>query len=218
MANKAYQRQVVILIGAPAAGKGTVAHLLEAMGYTTISTGTMLRQEVAEGTELGKTIDTAMRGGGLVPDDIIIEMVRHRISEMPESSLTFDGFPRAAGEAKALDDALREYGFDMDKIHVFRLNVSNELLHQRFHKRRDDHMKAGMALRKDDDPAVFERRLAAYGLYSVEVASYYGNRVHNVDASHAPHETLRQIELVIGRHSIQETRRPKGCGFDVTAT
>lgn len=98
---------IVILLGAPGVGKGTqAAAAAESQGYTHMSTGELLRQEVTAGSELGKSADVFMSRGDLVPDEIMVKMVAERISDFPgDQVLLLDGFPRTISQATALEEA-----------------------------------------------------------------------------------------------------------------
>ncbi|HHR86257.1 MAG TPA: adenylate kinase [Candidatus Acetothermia bacterium] len=92
----------IVLLGPPGAGKGTQAKLLAAKnGLAHLSTGDILRDEVARGTELGKLAQGYMNRGDLVPDDLIIDMIKERLDE--NAGFILDGFPRTVGQAEALE-------------------------------------------------------------------------------------------------------------------
>jgi adenylate kinase len=106
----------LILLGAPGTGKGTQAKVLaEKRGWLHLSTGEMLRDNVADETELGKAAKTYMDKGVLVPDDLVIKMLVERIREKDASAgFVLDGFPRTVAQAEALDDALEGAGKSVD--------------------------------------------------------------------------------------------------------
>jgi adenylate kinase len=106
----------LILLGAPGTGKGTQAKVLaEKRGWLHLSTGEMLRENVANETALGKAAKTYMDQGVLVPDDLVIEMLVERIGEKDASpGFVLDGFPRTLAQAEALDDALAGAGKSVD--------------------------------------------------------------------------------------------------------
>jgi adenylate kinase len=107
---------ILILLGSPGTGKGTQAKLLsEQRGWLHLSTGDMLREDVAKGTESGKEAKQYMDAGHLVPDDLMIKMLLTRIEQLDvEAGLILDGFPRTLPQAKALDEALERAGKAVD--------------------------------------------------------------------------------------------------------
>lgn len=206
---------VLILIGAPAAGKGTIAKPFRDNGFNVISTGDMLREEIAKGTELGQQADAIMKEGSrLVGDDIVIGMVNNRMRDVSANGYVLDGFPRTVEQARALDALLSERGIIADNIHVLRLEVNDDILRAHVKKRFDEFVAAGQEPRRDDKPEVFEERLPAYKVYSVKLCNYYGDRVHVVDGNHNPQETLRQIQLVTGISFPPKGRNPQGPDLD----
>lgn len=122
----------IILLGAPGAGKGTQAQfLMEKYGIPQISTGDMLRAAVKAGTPLGKQVEGVMKSGGLVTDDIIIQLVKERITEPDcQKGFLFDGFPRTIPQAEALVEA----GVEIDN--VVEIAVDDELIVKRLSGRR----------------------------------------------------------------------------------
>ena len=105
----------IILIGPPGAGKGTQArHLVETRGMIQLSTGDMLREAKASGTEMGKRVAEVMARGDLVTDEIVIGLIRERIEGKPGGGFIFDGFPRTLAQADALGELLAAMGQRLD--------------------------------------------------------------------------------------------------------
>ena len=126
----------LILLGAPGAGKGTVAKLLTAMdGSVQISTGDILRAAVAAGTELGKKAEAAMKAGELVSDDLIMGIMRERLKEDDcKSGYLLDGFPRTIPQAEALKELLADMGEELDA--VVNIDVPRDVILDRLTTRR----------------------------------------------------------------------------------
>src|SRR5258708_39952444 len=121
----------LVLFGGPGSGKGTQgAFPSERYGIPQVSTGEILREQVRQGTELGKIADTYMSKGELMPDDIIITITRQRLS-LPDAANGYilDGFPRTVGQAEALDRMLAEMNQPLDR--VIYLRVKPETLQRR---------------------------------------------------------------------------------------
>ena len=143
----------VILLGAPGAGKGTQAQFIcERFGIPQISTGDMLRAAVKAGTELGKQVKEVMDNGGLVSDDLIIGLIKERITQDDcAKGFLFDGFPRTIPQAEALVEA----GIDIDR--VLEIAVADEEIVARLSGRRG-HPGSG---NRDQDGAVVSHPLIA---------------------------------------------------------
>ena len=122
----------LILLGAPGAGKGTqAAFICKQYGIPQISTGDMLRAAVKAGTPLGKQAEAVMKSGGLVSDDLIINLVKERIAQSDcANGFLFDGFPRTIPQA----DAMKEAGVDLD--YVLEIDVPFEAIIERMSGRR----------------------------------------------------------------------------------
>ncbi|UCH35420.1 MAG: adenylate kinase [Armatimonadota bacterium] len=184
----------VIMFGPPGAGKGTIAGALnEKWGIPHIATGDMLREHVRQGTDLGRKAREHMDAGELVPDDLILEMVRRRLGE-PDAQRGFilDGFPRTLPQAEALDDML-DGGVDV----VLDLQVPEEELIRRLSGRRVcadcgaiyqvdtmppqrpgicDRCGADLMQRSDDAPQAVRRRLEVYRAQTAPVLAHYRER------------------------------------------
>jgi adenylate kinase len=126
----------LILLGAPGAGKGTVAKLLTALdGSVQISTGDILRGAVAAGTELGKKAEAAMKAGDLVSDDLIMGIMEQRLQEPDcEKGFLLDGFPRTIPQAEALKELLNKLGVELDM--AVEIDVPRDVILDRLTTRR----------------------------------------------------------------------------------
>ena len=107
----------IILLGPPGAGKGTQArHLVDTRGMVQLSTGDMLRVAKSSGSEMGLKVAEVMARGDLVTDDIVIGLIREKLSQANAGGFIFDGFPRTLGQAVALDALLKECGQSLDSV------------------------------------------------------------------------------------------------------
>jgi adenylate kinase len=149
----------LILFGPPAAGKGTQAkRLVDGRGMVQLSTGDMLREAIASGSDLGKQCQAIMSEGGLIADDIVIALIEARLKEAEDAGgAIFDGFPRTLGQAEALDAMLAKLGKKID--HVVRLKVDDAALMERISKRYADQV-----------------RLEAYNRNTAPLLPYYGDK------------------------------------------
>jgi adenylate kinase len=158
----------IILLGPPGAGKGTQAGKLVAeRGMVQLSTGDMLRQAIADGSELGKKAKAIMDAGDLVEDEIILGMIRERLmSDECAKGVILDGFPRNAGQAEGLDKMLGEMGLKIDN--VIEIRVDEAVLADRIENR----VKEGGS-RSDDSPEILKKRLAVYHDSTAPILPYY---------------------------------------------
>lgn len=183
----------LIFFGPPGAGKGTQAKIIqESQGLQQLSTGDMLRAEVAEGTDLGNKAKEIMDKGELVSDDIVIDMIAKRIdSPECEKGAIFDGFPRTVAQAEALDAMLKEREKQIDLVLV--LMVEREALIARMEKRAEEEG------RSDDNIEAFKKRLEQYIEYSAEVLPYYAgnNLIREIDGMKSVEEVTAQIEGIL---------------------
>ena len=107
----------IILLGPPGSGKGTQArHLVDTHGMVQLSTGDMLRDAKSSGSEMGLKVAEVMARGDLVTDDIVIGLIREKLSQANAGGFIFDGFPRTLGQAVALDALLTECGQSLDSV------------------------------------------------------------------------------------------------------
>jgi len=160
----------VILFGPPAAGKGTQAkRLVETRGMIQLSTGDMLREAIASGSELGQECQAIMSRGDLVPDAVVIALIEAQLKAAEDAGgAIFDGFPRTLAQAEALDAMLAKLGKKID--HVIRLKVDDDALLSRVASRFADQG------RPDDNPASFKVRLDAYNRNTAPLLPYYADK------------------------------------------
>ena len=171
------KNKVVIFLGPPGAGKGTQAERLAAeQGLVKISTGDILRDHVGRGTELGQQIKPMLDAGHLVPDDILIALIRDRLADMEGVRVIFDGFPRTRAQAEELDVLLEEMGAPVN--HVPLLEVPDELLIERIVERGRQATARGEAVRSDDTEEVARKRQDVFREQTQPLIDYYGARGH----------------------------------------
>lgn len=184
----------IIFFGPPGAGKGTQAKIIEdKYGMKQLSTGDMLREEIANKTDLGVKMKLIMDEGKLVPDEIVIEMISgHVKSDACSKGVIFDGFPRTIAQADALAEMLD--GCSQEIAHVIELKVDDAILDARIEKRL---RKEG---RSDDNVVTLKKRLAQYRLYSVDVLPYYKekNMHQEIDGMKSIDEVTTQILKILG--------------------
>ena len=215
----------IILLGAPGAGKGTQAqYITEKYGIPQISTGDMLRAAVKAGTPLGIEAKKVMDAGGLVSDDIIIGLVKERITESDcANGFLFDGFPRTIPQA----DALKEAGVELDA--VVEIDVADEEIIKRMSGRRvhpgsgrtyhvvfnppktegkDDVTGEDLVQREDDKEETVRLRLNVYHDQTKPLISYYRGWTET-DAATAP-----RYVYVEGVGSVDQIRDRVFAGLD----
>ncbi|MEL6284954.1 MAG: adenylate kinase [Pseudomonadota bacterium] len=160
----------LILFGPPAAGKGTQAkRLVEERGYIQLSTGDMLRAARSSGSELGQRVAKIMDEGGLVSDEIVIDLIDEQLASHTDApGFIYDGFPRTVGQAEALDALLEKRGTEVHQ--VIRLVVDEDALLERVTKR---YQEQG---RKDDNPETFKTRLEKYNADTAPLLPLYAER------------------------------------------
>ncbi len=184
----------LVLFGPPAAGKGTQAKRLVARrNMVQLSTGDMLRAAIASGSDLGQKVQHIMQTGGLVSDDIVIDLIQSNLAAAEAAGgAIFDGFPRTVAQAEALDAMLGARGAKIDK--VVRLKVDETALVQRIEKRFADEGRA------DDNPESYKVRLAAYNAQTAPLLPYYAAqaKLYEVDGMGPVDEVAARIDAVLG--------------------
>jgi adenylate kinase len=168
----------MVLVGPPAAGKGTQAgRLVDRFGGVHIATGDILRSNADRGTELGRTASRYMDRGELVPDDVMIDMVLERLGEGDcAGGFVLDGFPRTVNQAEALDRRLAGLGTPLEAALSF--DVTEEELLRRLAGR------AAAQHRADDAEQTIRHRLEVFAIKTRPLIDYYARRrlLINVDA------------------------------------
>jgi adenylate kinase len=181
---------IAVLFGPPGSGKGTqAARIARRLGIPHISTGDILRAEVASGSELGSEAKPIMDAGGLVPDDLVVRIIEARLRE-PDASrgALLDGFPRTPAQAEALDAMLRRRGLRVDSVVLLRVPESE--LFARMRRRADAEG------RSDDRPETFERRLEVYRQETAPILEHYraaGARLAEVDGVGSIDEVTERV-------------------------
>jgi adenylate kinase len=157
----------VLLLGPQGSGKGTQAKRIEAeYGIPHIATGDMLRAAIEQGTELGRRVKPILESGRLVPDELMIDLIRERLGEPDtEAGFILDGFPRTSPQADALDAMLEEIGRGLSI--VFEFQLPDEVARERLQRRSE------LEGRADDTPDAIAKRLALYHDQTEPLVGHY---------------------------------------------
>jgi adenylate kinase len=212
--------RAVIFLGPPGAGKGTQAKkLAQKFGVPHLSTGDMLRENIAKGTPLGEKAKPIMARGDLVPDSLVLKMVAERI-EQPDCwhGFVFDGFPRTVAQAQYLQVLLRQHGykpalvvhFAIDPVLLLRritgrrmCKVGGEIynIYERPPKVEGqcDNDGGELEQRPDDREEIVSQRLQAYEKQTAPLVAYYKRlrRLHSVDASQSVDDVTRLVLEIV---------------------
>jgi len=212
----------IIFVAPPAAGKGTQSALLvEKYGLAHISTGDLLRAEVAKESELGLSLKEKMSTGELISDDIVIDLLKTRLMQNDmQKGFILDGYPRTINQAHMLEDVLDELNMKID--HVLYLEMDKELAMHRalgrmtcpkcgagYNKYEEvmkpkvdgkcDHCESDLECRTDDNEETFNTRFDTYLDNTQPLLDYYKEKelLNVIDNSGTPEETFSKIEEVI---------------------
>jgi len=209
--------KIVIFLGPPGAGKGTQSQLLkERNGFIQISTGDLLREAVKNQTELGKLAKQYMDEGKLVPDDLIISLIKEKLQEYADKNIIFDGFPRTIPQAESLDNLLSRLNKNVDAVILFK--IEDEEIVKRLTGRRVcpscgavyhmvynppkideicDRCGAGLIQRDDDEEEVIRKRLEVYHQQTKPLTEYYKSKIVEIDVTDNPNNIYNKIASMI---------------------
>lgn len=209
----------IIFIAPPAAGKGTQSELLiSKYGYEHISTGDLLRNEIKSGSDLGKELDSMMKSGSLISDEIVNKLLVNAISNITKPFI-LDGYPRTISQALKLDEILASLNKSVDVVVYLdveeelamkratgRLSCKscNRIYHKYFSKPKVegicDDCGSSLISRADDTPDTFKVRYDTYMSNTKPLLDFYSNKniLVRVDANKEAKETFSEIEKVIG--------------------
>jgi len=208
----------VILLGPPGCGKGTQAEIIcKNFEIPHISTGDILRDNVKRGTEIGSRAKSFMDSGSLVPDEIIIGMIKDRFSEDDcKNGFLLDGFPRTIAQAEALDKLLKKMKIHLD--YIINIDVPDENIINRISKRLScsncgdvynlmfkkpkkemvcDSCGFKLHQRDDDKEEVIRNRLEVYRKQTAPLIQYYNKKIMNVDGQQSINEVTKDILKIL---------------------
>jgi len=210
---------IIVLLGAPGAGKGTQAkRLVESRGFGHVSTGDLLRDAVSRGTELGLRADEFMKGGRLVPDEIVLGLVAELFEAGTDADIILDGFPRTVPQAEGLDALLSKHGTAVDCVVFIDITVDEAI--RRLSSRVScagcgavynllwkppatdgvcDACGGELTRRSDDEPEAIERRFTEYHAATKPLTDYYRAKgiLRAVDTTKTSEEIQLEIDGIL---------------------
>ena len=207
----------IVLMGAPGAGKGTQAERLEKeLHYTHISTGDVLRKEIASGSELGQTVSAIISKGDLISDELMLSILKQVVSTA-KGDIIFDGFPRTVVQAEMLDNMLAQLGRKLGK--VINIALADDIVIARLSARKQCKLPTGetkqigpnfsledckaqggeVFVRKDDAPESIAHRLSVYHQQTAPVADFYrtAGRFVEVNGDQTPERVFADLVAVL---------------------
>jgi adenylate kinase len=209
--------KIIIFLGPPGAGKGTQAQLLkERNGFVQISTGDLLREAVKNQTELGRLAKKYMDEGKLVPDNLIISLIKEKLQEYTDKNIIFDGFPRTIPQAESLDNLLSKLNKNIDAVILFEIEDEEvvkrltgrrvcpscgAVYHMVYNSPKIDEIcdKCGTKLiqRDDDKEEVIRKRLEVYHQQTKPLIEYYKSKIVEIDATDNPENIYNKIVSMV---------------------
>ena len=186
------KKKLFLIIGAPGSGKTTDAEIIAERNKDKIvhySTGDLLREEVASGSELGKEIKSYIDNGKLVPLNIVINTIKNAILKADKPIILIDGFPRSVEQMKALDEMLKENP-DIELVEVIEVVVSEDVARERV---------LGRARGADDNEEVFKNRMKVYLEPLPEIEKFYSsqNKLVKINGERSIEEIVEDMEKEI---------------------
>jgi adenylate kinase len=189
----------ILLLGPQGAGKGTQGKLISAeYGIPHVATGDMLRAAMAAASDLGRQVKPIYDSGRLVPDHLMIALIRERLGEEDaREGFLLDGFPRTMAQAEALEEMLREIGRDLDV--VFEFQLPDRVGRERMLKR------AAEEGRTDDAPEAIDERLRLYHEETEPLIEYYRSRGHlvGIHADRPVNEVFAELQQALEQVAVR---------------
>ncbi len=186
----------ILILGPQGSGKGTQAtRIAQAYGIRHVATGEILRAAIAEGTELGRRVQPILEYGDLVPDELMIDLIRERLQDA--EGFVLDGFPRTLAQADALDGMLAEIGKPLDIVLL--LQVRDDTAGKRLLGR------AAQEGRKDDEPEAIANRLRHYHLDTEPVVERYRTEgvLVPINGERTPGEVAADIDAALAHVAVR---------------